>query len=65
MNIIIVFAIILLAGFMFLHIAFDGIFTGPFYDKEDLIENYEKRKKKLMKSNDTLNQSFQQNQLFT
>ena len=32
---------------MFLHIAFDGIFTGPFYDNEDLIENYEKKKEEI------------------
>ena len=30
-----------------MHIAFDGIFTGPFYDKEDLIENYEKKKEEI------------------
>ena len=34
----------LFGGFyLFLHIAFDGIFTGPSYDKKDLIENYEAR----------------------
>lgn len=34
----------LIGGFyLFLHIAFDGIFTGPSYDKKDLIENYEAR----------------------
>ena len=32
---------------MFQHIAFDGIFTGPFYDKEDLMENYEKKKEEI------------------
>lgn len=44
---LIIFGIILLifGGFLlFLHIAFDGLFTGPSYDKKDLIENYEKRK---------------------
>lgn len=29
--------------YLFLLIAFDGIFTGPTYDKKDLIENYEAR----------------------
>lgn len=43
---LIIFGIVLLifGGFMlFLHIAFNGLFTGPSYDKKDLIENYEKR----------------------
>lgn len=35
----------IIGGFyLFLHIAFGGIFTGPFYDKQDLIDNYEQRK---------------------
>lgn len=45
-GILIFFGIILFlfGGFyLFLHIAFDGIFTGPSYDKKDLIENYEAR----------------------
>ena len=34
----------LIGGFyLFLHIAFDGIITGPSYDKNDLIENFEAR----------------------
>jgi hypothetical protein len=34
----------LFGGFyLFVHIAFDGIFTSPSYDKKDLIENYEAR----------------------
>ena len=37
--------LLIFGGFLlFLHIAFDGIFTGPSYDKNDLIENYEQRK---------------------
>lgn len=42
----IIFGIILLifGGFLlFLYIALDGLFTGPSYDKKDLIENYEKQ----------------------
>lgn len=39
--------IILVGFYLFLHIAFDGIFTGPFYDKEDLIENYEHHKEEI------------------
>ncbi|MFZ6666206.1 hypothetical protein [Peijinzhouia sedimentorum] len=45
-GLLIFFGIILFlfGGFyLFLHIAFDGIFTGPSYDKNDLIENYEAR----------------------
>lgn len=41
---LIIFGILLLifGGFLlFLHIAFNGLFTGPSYDKQDLIENYE------------------------
>ncbi len=30
-----------------IHFLFDGIFTGPFYDKEDLIENYELKSKEI------------------
>jgi hypothetical protein len=41
--------ILFIGGFyLFLHIAFDGIFTGPTYDKEDLIENYELRKNSIL-----------------
>jgi len=50
-GLLIFFGIILLifGGFyLFLHIAFDGIFTGPSYDKEDLIENYEERKEEIL-----------------
>jgi hypothetical protein len=45
-GLLIFFGILLLlfGGFyLYLHIAFDGIFTGPSYDKKDLIENYEAR----------------------
>lgn len=48
---LIFFGIILLifGGFLlFLHIAFDGIFSGPSYDKKDLIENYERRKTEIL-----------------
>jgi hypothetical protein len=35
----------ILGGFyLFIHIAFDGIFTGPFHNKQDLINNYEEKK---------------------
>lgn len=50
-GLLIFFGIILLliGGFyLFLHIAFDGIFTGPTYDKNDLIENYEERTEKIL-----------------
>ena len=41
--------ILFIGGFyLFLHIAFDGIFTGPTYDKEDLIENYELKKNSIL-----------------
>ena len=34
----------LFGGFyLFIHFSFDGIFTGPSYNKKDLIENYEAR----------------------
>lgn len=40
--------LVLFGGFyLFLHIAFDGIFTGPSYDKNDLIQNYEERKEEI------------------
>src|SRR5690606_26446654 len=48
---LIFFGIILsiFGGFLlFLHFAFDGIFTGPSYDKKDLIENYEQRKMEIL-----------------
>ena len=36
--------LLIFCGFLlFLHVAFDGVFTGPSYDKNDLIKNYEKR----------------------
>lgn len=39
----------LLVGFLiFLHFAFDGIFTGQSYNKADLISNYEKRKTEII-----------------
>lgn len=41
--------ILIIGGFLlFLHIAFDGIFTGPSYDKKDLIKNYEKRTEEIL-----------------
>ena len=49
------FGIILLifGGFyLFLHIAFDGIFTGPSYGKNDLVENYEERKEEVFEVKD-------------
>ena len=39
---------IILGFFIFLHIAFDGIFTGPSYDKQDLIKNFEKKKNEII-----------------
>jgi hypothetical protein len=50
-GLLIFFGIILFlfGGFyLFLHIAFDGIFTGPSYDKKDLIENYEARTNEIL-----------------
>ncbi|MBL1411074.1 hypothetical protein [Sphingobacterium faecale] len=42
-------ALFIIGGFyLFLHIAFDGLFTGVSYDKRDLIENYEKRKEEII-----------------
>ncbi|MEP6262811.1 MAG: hypothetical protein ABJ092_14640 [Gillisia sp.] len=42
-----------LGGFyLFLHFAFDGIFTGPSYDKKDLIENYEERTEEILDAKD-------------
>lgn len=38
----------IIGGFLFfLHIAFSGIYTGPIYFKEDLIDNYEERKSEI------------------
>ncbi|MBC3540321.1 hypothetical protein ACFSC6_02835 [Rufibacter sediminis] len=36
--------------FLFIHIAFDGIFTGPSYFKEDLAENFEERKTQIIEA---------------
>jgi hypothetical protein len=50
-GLLILFAIVLLifGGFyLFLHFAFDGIFTGPSYDKKDLVENYEERTEEIL-----------------
>ena len=50
---LIIFGIIfsIIGGFyLFLHIAFDGIFTGPSYNKKDLIENYEERKEEILEA---------------
>ena len=39
----------LFIGFLiFLHFAFDGLFTGPTYNKSDLIANYENRKSEII-----------------
>jgi hypothetical protein len=37
-------------SYLFLHIVFGGFFTdsGPFYDKQDLIENYESKKTEIL-----------------
>lgn len=41
--------ILIIGGlFLFLHIAFDGIFTGPYYNKNDLIKNYEQRTEEII-----------------
>lgn len=39
---------IIIGFFIFLHIAFDGIFTGPSYNKQDLIENFERKKPEII-----------------
>ncbi len=36
-------ALVIVGFFVYLNIIFDNLFTGPFYDKSDLIENYEER----------------------
>jgi hypothetical protein len=41
--------------FLFIHIAFDGIFTGPYYDKSDLISNFEERKSELFEAENYFN----------
>jgi len=47
--IIIGILITIFGGFyLFLHIAFNGIFTGPVYTKQDLIENYEKKQTEIL-----------------
>jgi hypothetical protein len=40
--------LIILGLYLFIHIAFDGIFTGPFYTKEDLIKNYELKESEIL-----------------
>ncbi len=40
----------ILGFFLYIHIAFDGIFTGPSYDHEDLIDNYELKKSKILEA---------------
>ena len=35
--------------YLFIHIAFDGIFTGSSYTKQDLIDNYEQKKSEVIK----------------
>ena len=47
--------------YLFLHIAFDGIFTGPTYHKEDLIENYELRKNSILDVKAFINSSIKPN----
>jgi hypothetical protein len=34
--------------YLFIHIAFDGIFTGPFYTQEDLIKNFQQRQSEIL-----------------
>ncbi len=34
--------------FLFIYIAFNGIFTGPSYNQSDLIENYENKKEQII-----------------
>lgn len=34
--------------YLFIHFSFDGIFTGPSYNKKDLIENYEARTNEIL-----------------
>jgi len=41
--------VVIFGGFyLYIHIAFDGIFTGPSYTKQDLIDNYEQRKSEII-----------------
>ncbi|MCX2741089.1 hypothetical protein [Pontibacter anaerobius] len=41
--------------FLFIHIAFNGIFTGPFYDKQDLIENFQSKKSEIIELSNYIN----------
>ena len=43
-----ILGVIIIGFYLFIHIAFDGIFTGPSYNKQDLIDNYEKRKNEII-----------------
>ncbi|WP_417888206.1 hypothetical protein [Zunongwangia sp.] len=43
-----IFLTIIIGFFIFLHIAFDGIFTGPSYNKQDLIDNFERKKNEII-----------------
>lgn len=41
--------VLILGGFLlFIHIAFDGLFTGPTYNQKDLVENYDQRKSQII-----------------
>ena len=44
-SLIIIGLLTMLIGgcFLFIHITFDGIFSGPFHNKEDLIANYKQK----------------------
>lgn len=41
-------ATITIGFYLFIHMALDGIFTGPSYTKQDLIENYEKKDREIL-----------------
>ena len=41
-------AVIIGGFYLFIHIAFDGIFTGPSYTKHDLIDNFEQRTREVI-----------------
>jgi hypothetical protein len=50
-----IFLTFIVGFFVFLHFTFDGIFTGPSYDKQDLIDNYEKRKTEIIEVKEYIN----------
>ncbi len=41
-----------LGFYLLIHIAFEGIFTGPYYNHKDLVENFEIRKVEIFKAKD-------------